>query len=48
MVCFKTIYRWLYTGCLVKGMSTVLRHTKDRIGINRSKGCTVQVQIGAK
>ncbi len=26
MVCFKTIYRWLYTGRLVKGVLAVLRH----------------------
>lgn len=30
MVCFKTIYRWLYTGRLVKGELTVLRHKGKR------------------
>nr|WP_232436833.1 IS30 family transposase [Paenibacillus senegalimassiliensis] len=30
MVCFKTIYRWLYTGRLVKGALTVLRHKGKR------------------
>jgi len=28
--CFKTIYRWLYTGHLVKGVLTVLRHKGKR------------------
>ncbi|RAI89636.1 helix-turn-helix protein [Paenibacillus pabuli] len=30
MVCFKTIYRWLYTGRLVKGTLAVLRHKGKR------------------
>ncbi|ADM70494.1 hypothetical protein GMA19_02691 [Paenibacillus polymyxa E681] len=30
IVCFKTIYRWLYTGRLVKGVLTVLRHKGKR------------------
>ncbi|MCC3380780.1 IS30 family transposase, partial [Paenibacillus farraposensis] len=30
IVCFKTIYRWLYTGLLVKGLLTVLRHKGKR------------------
>jgi IS30 family transposase len=30
MVCFKTIYRWLYTGRLVKGVLAVLRHKGKR------------------
>lgn len=30
MVCFKTIYRWLYTGRLVKGMLAILRHKGKR------------------
>ncbi|MNI60039.1 Integrase core domain protein [compost metagenome] len=30
MVCFKTIYRWLYSGRLVKGVLTVLRHKGKR------------------
>ncbi|WP_025681012.1 IS30 family transposase, partial [Paenibacillus massiliensis] len=30
VVCFKTIYRWLYTGRLVKGALTVLRHKGKR------------------
>lgn len=30
MVCFKTVYRWLYTGSLVKGLLAVLRHKEKR------------------
>jgi transposase, IS30 family len=30
VVCFKTIYRWLYAGRLVKGVLTVLRHKGKR------------------
>ncbi|WP_176872998.1 hypothetical protein [Paenibacillus sp. CF095] len=30
MVCFKTIYRWLYTDRLVKGAITDLRHKGKR------------------
>ncbi|MEB4783716.1 IS30 family transposase [Paenibacillus jamilae] len=30
VVCFKTIYRWLYAGLLVKGTLTVLRHKGKR------------------
>jgi IS30 family transposase len=30
MVCFKTIYRWLYTGRLAKGVLAVLRHKGKR------------------
>ena len=30
VVCFKTIYRWLYTGRLLKGMFTALRHKGKR------------------
>ncbi|MFD1130581.1 IS30 family transposase [Paenibacillus provencensis] len=30
IVCFKTIYRWLYMGLLVKGTLTVLRHKGKR------------------
>ncbi|EFM08876.1 transposase (10) [Paenibacillus curdlanolyticus YK9] len=29
-VCFKTIYRWLYTGLLADGKATVLRHKGKR------------------
>lgn len=30
MVCYKTIYRWLYAGRLMKGLFTVLRHKGKR------------------
>ncbi|WP_419892686.1 IS30 family transposase [Paenibacillus xylanexedens] len=30
VVCFKTIYRWLYSGRLVRGILTVLRHKGKR------------------
>ncbi|RAI99210.1 helix-turn-helix protein [Paenibacillus pabuli] len=30
VVCFKTIYRWLYSGRLARGILTVLRHKGKR------------------
>lgn len=30
MVCFKTIYRWLYHGRLAKGILTLFRHKVKR------------------
>lgn len=37
-VCFKTIYRWLYSGLLVKGTLAVLRHKGKRQKPSETRG----------
>jgi|GEM_PF-6092664 len=47
MVCFTTVYRWLYTGRLVNGVLDVLRHKgkRQKSAETRGKVCCGQAHL---